>query len=81
MRKPYDPTRPFQSIADASRTTGLSQFALRQGCRTGTLPHIRSGTTYLINMKLLVERLDEMSQNVDQGKNVIVAQGSQGRLA
>lgn len=81
MRKPYDPTRPFQNFADASRTTGISQFALRQGCRSGTLPYIRCGTTYLLNMKLLMERLDEMSQDMSQDKNVIVAQNDRGRPA
>lgn len=64
MSKQYDPTRPFQSIADASRTTGISQFALRRGCKDGTLPHIRTGKTYLLNMRLLMQRLDEQSTTV-----------------
>ena len=68
MGKSYDPAKPFQSIADASRTTGLSQFALRQGCRNGTLPHIRSGTSYLLNMRLLMQRLDEQSIAAIQAK-------------
>lgn len=62
MNKQYDPTKPFQTIADASRTTGISQYALRRGCRSGTLPHIRNGTTYLLNMRLLMQRLDEQSE-------------------
>lgn len=62
MRKQYDPAKPFQSIADASRTTGISQFALRRGCKDGTLPHIRTGKTYLLNMRLLMQRLDEQSE-------------------
>ena len=61
MSKTYDPAKPFQSIADASRTTGLSQFALRQGCKNNTLPHIRSGKSYLLNMRLLQQYLDEQS--------------------
>lgn len=61
MTKQYDPAKPFQTIADASRTTGISQFALRRGCKDGTLPHIRTGKTYLLNMRLLMQRLDEQS--------------------
>lgn len=34
---------PFQKIPDASRTTGLSQYYLRKGCKEGTVPHIKSG--------------------------------------
>lgn len=49
---------PFQKIGDASRTTGLSQFFLRQGCKAGTVPHIKSGTTYMINIPALLRKLD-----------------------
>jgi len=62
MSKQYDPTKPFQKIADASRTTGLSQYALRRGCKNGSLPHIRNGTSYLLNMRLLMEYLDVQSE-------------------
>lgn len=61
MSKPYDPAKPFQSIAHASRTTGISQYALRRGCRDGSLPHIRSGTSYLLNVPLLMKQLNEQS--------------------
>ncbi len=62
MSKKYDQAKPFQSIADASRTTGLSQYALRRGCKNGSLPHIRNGTSYLLNMRLLMEYLDVQSK-------------------
>ncbi len=61
MGKAYDPAKPFQNIANASRITGISQFALRQGCRNNTLPHIRCGKSYLLNMRLLQQYLDEQS--------------------
>lgn len=48
---------PFQKIIQAARTTGLSQFFLRAGCRDGTVPHIKSGTTYFINIPALLEKL------------------------
>lgn len=50
-------TTPYQKIALASRTTGLSQYYLRKGCKDGTIPHIRSGTTYYINIPALLEQI------------------------
>lgn len=49
---------PFQKFRDASKTTGLSQYFLRQGCKNGTIPHIMSGTTYLVNVPALLRQLD-----------------------
>lgn len=34
---------PFQKIMEARKTTGLSQYFLQQGCKNGTIPHIKSG--------------------------------------
>lgn len=48
---------PFQKIIQAAETTGLSRFYLRSGCRDGTVPHIKSGTTYFINIPALLEKL------------------------
>ncbi len=48
---------PFQKIPDACRITGLSQYYLRQGCKAGTVPHIKSGPTYYINVPALLEKL------------------------
>lgn len=61
MSKQYDPTQRFQTIADASRTTGLSQYFLRRGCKAGITPHVKSGTKYLINVPLLLESMDQQS--------------------
>ena len=48
---------PYQKIKEACRTTGLSQYFLRQGCKAGTIPHIKSGPTYYINMPALLKKL------------------------
>lgn len=61
MSKQYDPTQRFQTFADASRTTGLSQYFLRRGCKAGTIPHIKSGNKFLINIPLLFEQMDRQS--------------------
>lgn len=49
---------PFQKIPEASRTTGLSCFYLRNGVRDGTIPFVRSGQTYFINVPKLLRQLD-----------------------
>ena len=48
---------PFMKIGAASRVTGLSQYYLRRGCKDGSIPHIRSGTVYLINIPALLKKL------------------------
>lgn len=49
---------PFQKIPMASQITGLSQFYLRNGCKNGTVPHVMSGTTYMVNVPALLRQLD-----------------------
>ena len=63
-RATADPSTPYQTIAQAARTTGLSQHFLRQGCRAGTIPHLRigDGGKYLINMPAFLEQLDTRSR-------------------
>ena len=48
---------PFQKIHDACKSTGLSMYYLRKGCKDGTIPHIKSGTTYFINVPALLKKL------------------------
>ncbi len=49
---------PFQRIPAACRITGLSQHFLREGCKDGTVPHVKSGGTYLVNIPALLRKLD-----------------------
>ena len=53
------PDTPFQKIADASKTTGLSQYYLRKGCREGTIPHRKSGTVYYVNVAQLLTQMED----------------------
>ncbi len=46
--------KPFQKIEEASRTTGFSRDWLRKGCKSGTVPHVKAGTKYLINVPALL---------------------------
>lgn len=50
--------KPFQTISDASRSTGLSQFFLRAGCRDGSVPCVRIGSKYMVNIPALLRKLD-----------------------
>ena len=51
---------PFQKIPQACKTTGLSQYFLRQGCRDGSIPHVMSGKTYFVNVPQLLKQLGVM---------------------
>ena len=48
---------PFLKIKEAAEVTGLSQYFLRQGCRNGTIPCTRSGSTYYINIPALLRQM------------------------
>lgn len=54
--------KPFQKIPEACRTTGLSQYFLRKGCKDGSIPHIKSGPTYYINVPELLVQLGASHQ-------------------
>lgn len=56
-RMQTNPNAPFQRIQDACRITGLSTYFLRKGCKDGTVPHIKSGSTYMVNIPELLEKL------------------------
>lgn len=53
---------PYQRIKEACRSTGLSAYFLRKGCRDNSVPHVRSGNTYYINVPALLELLSNKSQ-------------------
>ena len=59
---------PFQKIVDASRTTGLSMYFLRSGCKDGTVPHVKSGTTYFVNVPALLRMLNAESGGKNNGE-------------
>ena len=59
--------QPFQKIADAATVTGLSQYYLRQGCKAGTIPHIKSGSVYFVNIPALLRKLGAESNTAGDG--------------
>ena len=54
---------PFQKIPEACKTTGLSKYFLRNGCKDGTIAHVRSGQTYYIDVPALLKQLGVPPQN------------------
>lgn len=50
--------KDFLTITEAAKNTGLGQTYIRNGCRSGTIPHIKCGRKYLINYRLFLDQLD-----------------------
>lgn len=57
---------PFMKIKEAVKVTGLSAYFLRAGCRDGSVPCIKSGTTFYVNVPALLEELNR--ESTQQGK-------------
>lgn len=49
---------PLQKIPQAAKSTGLSPYFLRKGCKDGSIPHVKSGDTYYINVLKLLQQLN-----------------------
>ena len=54
--------KPFCSILEAVKETGLSAFYIRRGVRDGWIPHLWCGNKVVINMRLFLPILDDMSK-------------------
>lgn len=52
-----NPQTPFMKIKDACKVTGLSCYYLRRGVKDGSIPHVKSGNVYLINVPGLLRKL------------------------
>ncbi|MGE4276322.1 MAG: hypothetical protein AB7E30_03980 [Lawsonibacter sp.] len=57
---------PFQKIQEACKTTGLSMYYLRGGCKAGTVPHVKSGGTYYINVPALLRSLGALPEGTGE---------------
>lgn len=55
------PEKPFMSLTEATKVTGLSTYYLRRGCREGSVPCIKSGAKFFVNVPALLRKLDEES--------------------
>lgn len=59
---------PFQKIEDAVKTTGLSAWFLRRGCRDGSIPCVRSGRTFYVNIPQLLQQFGATSTIAEDGE-------------
>ena len=56
----------FAPIKGFCKLSGLSQFCIRQRIKAGTLPFIRSGNTYFVNVTAALEVLDRESREANR---------------
>ena len=56
-------TKRFLTLEETHEQTGLSVYYLRQGIKTGKIPHIRCGNKSMINFAMLISLLDAESVN------------------
>ena len=69
-RRKFDRDAPFQPIRGAAFITGLSAGFIRAGCKAGTIPHVRVGSDYRINMRVWLEQLNAQSIiHISEGGN------------
>lgn len=61
--------KKFHTIAETAASTGLSRYFLRNGCRNGSVPCIKAGSKFLINVPALLEKLDAQSRAVENRDN------------
>ena len=61
-RSKVSETAPFQRINAACEITGISRYALRAGCKDGSVPHIIRNGVYFINVPALLRQLEEESK-------------------
>ena len=72
---------PFQTIEQACKTTGLSMYYLRRGCWAGTVPHVKSGRVYYINVPALLRSLGVTTEEPEPARppDKTVYMGAAGR--
>ena len=56
-------TKRFLTIEETADQTGLSVYYLRNGIRSGWIPHIKCGCKNMINIARLIDILDAQSVN------------------
>lgn len=47
------------SINEAARITGLSRFSVREGCKNHTIPALKNGVVWLVNLPKLLEQIEQ----------------------
>lgn len=61
--------KPFMTLKETCAYTGLSVYQLRNGVKDGSVPHIKTGNKYLVNVPLFLEKLNRESIILGGGLN------------
>ena len=56
-----DPAAPYQPLRAAAELTGLSLYYIRNGVTAGTIPAIRMGRDWRVNMPAFMVQLEAES--------------------
>lgn len=56
----------FKTIFECSKITGLAKYHIRQIVLSGKVRFIRAGTKYLVNLKSLIDYLNDGEKNPSQ---------------
>ncbi len=56
----------YLSIKKAAEKTGLAEFYIRNGVRDGSIPAIKCGGKYMINMEAFKKKLKELEKREDE---------------
>lgn len=57
-KRTFDRDAPYQSISGASIITGLARGYIRDGCKSGKIPHLMVGGEYRVCMSLFLHQLE-----------------------
>ena len=68
-------------LNEAARVTPFSAYALREGCKAKTIPHIKLGNTYFVNVPAMMEQFDKESRAVTAPPAPRYGRGSRGGKA
>ena len=60
--KEINPNALYQRPRHAAYISGRSLWSIREGLKAGTIPHIRVGRDYLVNMRLWTEQMERESR-------------------
>lgn len=53
--------KPYLTIRQAARYSGISEYFIRNGAKNGLIPHIMCGNRYMINYEKFLSMMEEMA--------------------
>lgn len=56
-------TPVYMSIPETAKYTGLAACFIRKGVKAGDIPAINAGKKYLVNVPLMLQKLNDQSES------------------